>query len=40
MMSPALAFHLCHIEMRWHDIIGVHIVGTPHHHGSHRMGMM
>ena len=26
-------------ELRWHDIIGVHIVGTPHHHGLHRMGM-
>ena len=39
MTSPAFAFHLCHIEMRWHDIIGVHIVGTPCHHGLHRMGM-
>ena len=27
MMSPAFAFHSCHVEMRWHDIIGVHIVG-------------
>ena len=40
MTSPAFAFHSCHIEMRWHDIIGVHVVGTPHHHGLHRMGMM
>ena len=23
MTSPAFAFHLCHVEMRWHDIIGV-----------------
>ena len=22
MMSPAFGFHLCHIERRWHDIIG------------------
>ena len=40
MTSPAFMFHLCHIEMRWHDIISVHIIGTPHHHGSHHMGMM
>ena len=39
MMSPVFMFHLCHVETRWHDIIGVRIVGTPHHHGSHRMGM-
>ena len=39
MTSPAFAFHLCHVEMRWHDIIGVCIVGTPCHLGSHRMGM-
>ena len=39
MMSPEFAFHLCHIEMRWHDVIGVRIVGAPHHHGSHWMGM-
>ena len=39
MMSPAFAFHSCHIETRWHDIIGVHVVGTPHH-GLHCMGMM
>ena len=37
MTSPAFAFHSCHIEMRWHDIIGVHIVGTPCHHGSHHI---
>ena len=23
MMSPALTFHSCHVEMRWHDVIGV-----------------
>ena len=40
MTSPAFAFHSCHIGMRWHDIIGIHIVGGPHHHGSHCMGMM
>ena len=39
MMSPAFAFHSCHVEMRWHDIIGVHVVGTPCHYGSHRMVM-
>ena len=39
MTSPAFVFHLCHIEMRWHDIIGVCIVGTPRHHGSHHLGM-
>ena len=26
MMSPAFVFHLCHVETRWHDAIGVHIV--------------
>ena len=25
MTSPAFVFHLFHIGMRWHDIIGVHI---------------
>ena len=40
MTSPAFRFHLCHIEPRWHDVIGVCIVGTPCHHGLHRMGMM
>ena len=25
MMSPVFAFHPCHMGMRWHDIIGVHI---------------
>ena len=39
MTSPAFTFHSCHIGMRWHDIIGVCIVGTPHHHGLHLMGM-
>ena len=39
MMSPEFAFHSCHIETRGHDVIGVCIVGTPCHHGSHRMGM-
>ena len=40
MTSPAFAFHSCHIKIRWHDVIGVCVVGTPHHHGSHCMGMM
>ena len=40
MTSPEFAFHSCHIETRWHDIIGVRVVGTPCHHGSHHMGMM
>ena len=39
MMSPAFAFHSCHLGMRWHDVIGVCVVGTPHHHGSHHMWM-
>ena len=39
MMSPAFMFHLCHIKMRWHDVIGVHVVGTLCHHGSHCRGM-
>ena len=39
MTSPAFTFHLCHIGMRWHDVIGVHVVGTPCHHGLHHMGM-
>ena len=39
MTSPVFVFHSCHVETRWHDIIGVHVVGTPCHHGSHRMGM-
>ena len=25
MTSPVFAFHSCHKEMRWYDIIGVHI---------------
>ena len=25
MMSPAFTFHFCHVGMRWHDVIGVHI---------------
>ena len=40
MMSPAFGFHLRHIERRWHDVISVRIVGTPCHHGLHRMGRM
>ena len=40
MTSPAFTFHSCHIGRRWHDIISVRIVGTPHHHGLHCMGMM
>ena len=39
MTSPAFTFHLCHVERRWHDVIGVRIVGTPCHHGLHHMGM-
>ena len=39
MMSPAFMFHSCHVEMRWHDVIGVHVVETPCHHGLHCMGM-
>ena len=39
MTSPEFAFHSCHVETRWHDVIGVHVVGTPHHHGLHCMGM-
>ena len=39
MTSPVFAFHSCHVEIRWHDVIGVRILGTPRHHGSHRMGM-
>ena len=39
MTSPAFAFHLCHGGMRWHDVIDVHVVGTPCHHGSHHMWM-
>ena len=40
MTSLVFAFHSRHMEMRWHDVIGVHVVGTPCHHGSHHMGMM
>ena len=40
MMSPVFTFHSCHVGMRWHDIIGVHVGGTPCHHGLHHMGMM
>ena len=32
MMSPVFAFHSCHVETRWHDIIGVRVVGTTCHH--------
>ena len=39
MTSPAFTFHSCHVEMRWHDVNSVCIVGTPHHHGLHHMGM-
>ena len=38
--SPAFMSLLCHIEMMWHDVLGVCVVGTPCHHGSHHMGMM
>ena len=40
MTSPAFAFHSCHVERRWHDIISVHVVGTPRDHGLHLLGMM
>ena len=39
MTSPAFAFHSCHVEMMWHDVTSVRILGTPRHYGSHRMGM-
>ena len=39
MMSAAFAFHSCHVGMRWHDVIGVQVVGAPCHHASHHMGM-
>ena len=39
MTSPVFTLHLCDVEMRWHDIIGVHVVGTLCHHGSYHMGM-
>ena len=26
MTSPVFVFHSCHIEMRWHDVISVHVV--------------
>ena len=29
MMSPVFTFHSCHLGKMWHDIIGVHVVGTP-----------
>ena len=38
MTSPAFAFHSCYVGMRWHDIIGVRVVGTPRHYGLHCMG--
>ena len=41
MTSPAFTFHLWHAGMMWHDVIGVCIVDTAHHHGLHLfMGMM
>ena len=39
MMSPVFVFHSCHVERRWHDVTGVHIVGTPCHHGLLLMRM-
>ena len=39
MTSPAFVFHSCHIGMMWHYVIGLHIIGTPCHYGSHPMGM-
>ena len=38
MTSPAFVFHSFHTGMRWHDVIGVFIGGTPHHDGLHHMG--
>ena len=38
-MSLVFMFHSCHIGMRWHAIIGVHIVGTPCPYGLYQMGM-
>ena len=40
MISPVFEFYSCHVVMRWHDIIGAHVVGTPLHHGLHHMEMM
>ena len=40
MTSPAFTFHLCHIGTRWHDVIGVRVIGAPHHHHSHHMRMI
>ena len=37
--SPVFVFHLCHVGMIWRDIVGVHVVGTLCHHGSHHTGM-
>ena len=34
MTSPVFVFRSCHVEMRWHDVIGVRIVGTPCHHAN------
>ena len=28
MTSTVFAFHSCHVGMRWHDVIGVRVVGT------------
>ena len=39
MTSPMFAFHSCHVETRWHDVIGVRVLGTPRQHGLHCMGM-
>ena len=25
MTSSVFAFHSCHVGMRWHDVVGVHI---------------
>ena len=30
MTSPAFPFHSCNVEIMWHDVTGVHIVGKPH----------
>ena len=39
MTTPVFAFHSCHVETGWHDVIGVCAVETPCHHGLHCMGM-
>ena len=40
MTWPVFTFHSRHVGMRWYDIIGACVGGTPCHHGSHHVGMM